>query len=105
MKIPNGRVPDSAPENGAKFAGAYHAQRVYGGPEEGGWWYNIYDHQASLIIPDGQDPLAAAQTLWEQFSHMDDGRSLGSVLSNGAVFILWENAPKEHHNTDRQYYE
>jgi hypothetical protein len=100
-----GRLPDYLPEERPKFAGAYFAERVFGGDEEGGWWYNIYDHQASVLIPEGQDPMAVALALWEEFSHMDDGRSLGSVLSTGAVYVYWEESPKEHHDTNAQHYE
>lgn len=62
-----GRLPDYLPEERPKFAGAYFAERVFGGDEEGGWWYNIYDHQASVLIPEGQDPMAVALALWKSF--------------------------------------
>lgn len=29
------------------FAGVYAVSRHYGGPEEGGWWYNWYEHLES----------------------------------------------------------
>jgi hypothetical protein len=99
------RLPSYLPEERPKFAGAYFVDRVYGGPEEGGWYYNVSIHQASLLLTDGQDPMALALALWEEFSHMDDGRDLGSVLSDGAIFIMWEDSPAQHHDNERRHYE
>lgn len=33
------------------YMNAYHVDRAYGGPEEGGWWYNRGEPLASIPIP------------------------------------------------------
>ena len=42
----------------------YHVQQAYGGPEEGGWWYNV-----------------------GKYDHMNDSRGLYSVISTGVIRI------------------
>ena len=37
-----------AKEKKLKFAQAYFTDRAYGGPEEGGWWYDVGEHLMSL---------------------------------------------------------
>lgn len=31
-----------------RFAAAYYVDRAYGGPEEGGWWYDVGEHLMTL---------------------------------------------------------
>jgi len=38
--------------NGFICVGLYESSRCYGGPEEGGWWYNQNDHVESFVIPE-----------------------------------------------------
>ncbi len=33
-----------------RFIGIYEVERRYGGPEEGGWWYNWNTHIASVPV-------------------------------------------------------
>lgn len=42
---------------GVKFANAYSANRLYGGPEEGGWWYDSGRPVASIPFPEGDDEV------------------------------------------------
>ena len=44
----------SAPK-GFKCVGIYHKVQCYGGPEEGGWFYDRYSHLRSAVIPLGAD--------------------------------------------------
>jgi hypothetical protein len=88
-----------------RFAGAYEVSMAYGGPEEGGWYTTLYIPLASAIVRDSEDPMTVARTLWDAFSHLDDGRDISSVLATGAVCILWEKTPGEHAVTSVGHYE
>ena len=37
-------------DKGRKFVSVYKADRAYGGPEEGGWWYDVYDLVDSVPV-------------------------------------------------------
>lgn len=39
-----------------KYINAYEVTRHYGGPEEGGWWYNHHEHVASVPVIIGPKP-------------------------------------------------
>ena len=106
----------------AKFKGplyiaAYHVTRNYGGPEEGGWWYDAGELKAWYIVARSEREhmsfvrsiekdrpglvrnsygaaLVKEKTLNEvkaramrEFGHLDDGRCLGSVLSTGRIVM------------------
>jgi hypothetical protein len=79
-----------------RWLNAYHVTRQFGGPEEGGWWYNDREPLESCKIEtdDQIDPLMA--TLITKHAHLHDERPLGSVLSGGKVEILTENHPGRH---------
>ena len=36
---------------GFKCVGVYHKVQCYGGPEEGGWFYDGFQHMRSAVIP------------------------------------------------------
>ena len=40
---------------GFKCVGVYHHTRCYGGPEEGGWYYDQFTHIRSAVIPEDAD--------------------------------------------------
>jgi hypothetical protein len=87
---------------GKVLLGAYHVERRYGGREEGGWYYDWYDHIESRCVPQG-DAEAAEKQLGEKYP--DDGRELSSVLSTGRTIVLREKRPAEHQSTERPRYE
>ena len=39
---------------GFKCVGVYHKVQRYGGPEEGGWFYDGFQHMRSAVIPPGR---------------------------------------------------
>jgi len=49
---------------GVKFVNAYTVNRIYGGPEEGGWWFDEGYPVASVPI---REEDAAAQLEWEEY--------------------------------------
>lgn len=57
--------------------------RVYGGPEEGGWWYDAFDPTRVFVVRRARrERLRALLDLW--LSAVNEGRrELSSVLSTG----------------------
>ena len=92
-----------------KFIGAYAVERCYGGPEEGGWWYDQYEHLKSVPYPDGEGPVhrvtlnAVLEELLKEHADYDDGRSLGSMASTGALRIIGEDKPGDRVNSRPSY--
>ena len=87
------------------WAGAYSVSLAYGGPEEGGWYTELWIPLGSALVRPDDDPLAVARTLWDAFADRDDGRDVSSVLAREAVFIAWEDTPGEHAVTSVGRYE
>ncbi len=48
QKLLGARGPDERVRRVTAYLSVYETWRAYGGPEEGGWWYDAYDHQASV---------------------------------------------------------
>ncbi len=86
---------------GKVLLGAYHVERRYGGPEEGGWYHDWHDHLESRCVPEGEAE-AVEKELKEKYP--DDGRELYSVLSAGRTFVMREKRPAEHQSTERPQY-
>jgi hypothetical protein len=82
-----------------------HIDRHYGGPEEGGWWY---DHASPLVEGEDadhvrvfhaeDDAVAYARSLSsvaDARNEAEGNRDLNSVLSEGIVAAwIWEGFPQ-----------
>jgi hypothetical protein len=89
-----------------RYVNAYDIERVYGGPEEGGWYYNWYTLLASIRVRNPKQALKALELL-EDFHRedYDDDITLGSVMSNGDLGIYLEDDPNESETTEGMRYE
>lgn len=90
---------------GLHWVGAYLVQRVFGGPEEGGWWTDVGElathpdiyrqlmgFPAAFLTEDGA--IAHADRLRTYLPSLNEGRrSLDSVLSDGVYEVLVIEAP------------
>lgn len=87
-----------------KFIGVYAIQRWYGGPEEGGWWYNTAEHIKSIYIENETEERVEAifQELREEF--LDDG-DIYSVLGGSAFEFIKEEHQGEYETLERPTYE
>lgn len=109
-------VPPHKPgESGIAYVNAYAITRHYGGPEEGGWWYNTGEPLASIPIPgvwkDGwklvPDKKAAEhfrRYLLKNFKHIESG-DIYSVLGGVAIDIYFEEHPAKYFPERRPHYE
>jgi len=85
----------------------YELDRRYGGPEEGGWWYDTGDLQASFPVWHLEDDeidimLALVKKQW----HDPDARDIGSVLYSGGRYeVVVEPGEGKSWPEERPHYE
>lgn len=80
------------------YLNAYLVNRGYGGPEEGGWWYDVGEPLESRVMPDPDD-LGSTDELYEQtqaemearWAHLNSKYPLYSVLCDGVVRVYQED--------------
>lgn len=88
----------------------YESDRVYGGPEEGGWWYNTGDLVRVFKIVKGTEnqAWAKARRANDLLGHLQrHKRSTSSMAYSGGrhVVQVYENTAPSHYPTERPYYE
>lgn len=105
--------------------GVYVVTRHYGGPEEGGWWWNRYTLVTSFklwrpIRPIRRQYAPGWPWGWElctteraenfrdlieaQFNHLNDG-DIGSVLGGEQISVIFETVRGEWETTEVPHYE
>ena len=89
-------------KRGFVLVGVYHVDRRYGGPEEGGWWFDAWRHVVSRLVPETRWPTIKEELLEE---YPDDGRPLSSVLSKGVTEVVLENRVGQFTTKERPHYE
>jgi len=94
------------------FITAYEVTRHYGGPEEGGWWYNWYEPIESIQIPKVYQRKnnrsysyinSKEKALADKLSHLNEGNiyhSTGGVLVN----VIRESKKLENRSIAQPYY-
>ncbi len=86
-----------------KFVTAYEVTRHYGGPEEGGWFYNWYSPINTVSTSESN-----AEWLVESFKKKYGDRVTGdiySVLGGVAIAVIMEDKPAENKSTERPHYQ
>lgn len=86
------------------FVTAYEVQLVYGGPEEGGWWYEAGD-VLQVIECEEHEIEDAKASLKDTYADDYSGRPLSSVLSDGELRIVVDDQPGEPFPAERPHYE
>lgn len=91
--------------NAIFFCNVYLGDRAFGGPEEGGWWYDYETIEA--VYP--TDNLESAQKLkkWlKENEYSNDGRHpVSSVLSDGEYVVRIEFRPGQNSPDRKPHYE
>lgn len=82
---------------------AYEVERHYGGPEEGGWWYNWYELIESVPIH-RHDADEVAETLKGKYQDRVQG-DIYSVLGGVAISVFVEDNLGEYETKVRPHYE
>lgn len=93
-----------------KLIGKYHVTRHYGGPEEGGWWFDMYEFKSSFPYPpiiDTEECLYGFvyQLNSEAKAAQSNPQGRFSVENGTDVRFLIEDTPGEHQSTTRPHYE
>lgn len=93
------------PWGGLEFVNAYSMNRFYGGPEEGGWWYDSGSPIASVPIEqDSHD----ARVKWEEYLQNVAGwyseYDTGSVLGHDVFETRLEDTFAAPFPTEKPYY-
>ena len=87
-----------------KYINVYRVTRHYGGPEEGGWWYDAGAPLASVPIMDGTDTEATREQLAAHFASEACG-DIGSVLGGAEVHVTLEPHMATSYPATRPHYE
>lgn len=85
----------------------YTVDRSYGGPEEGGWWYDDYQPTGRIIAVEPDKALAhfCARTLTEREARLKQGPDRSSVIGTPDIVFLAEDDVGENRTVERPFYE
>lgn len=84
-----------------QYINVYFVERVFGGPEEGGWYYETGRLQSTVPFSD-----AALCKARDQVATENEGRRpLSSVLSTGMFVLRVEDEPGQSYPTQKPVYE
>lgn len=86
------------------FVSAYHIDRAYGGPEEGGWWIDTGD-LLECVECHVKESEAVATQLREKYSDHQSDIPISSVLSEGDLSITISNFPGKSYPEGPVHYE
>jgi len=109
------RIRENLTED-AYYINTYKLDRAYGGPEEGGWWYDfgvgendeefyrLSDETASAFFVRLIDAYHKAWA-WADDANGKRNSDLGSVLCEGQYWVTIEREPASHFPKERPRYE
>lgn len=84
---------------------AYAVTRHYGGPEEGGWWYNRYQFVNRWPRPVKRCRAPRIQAIMEEkYAGINEG-NIHSVLGGAELCVVWDDYPMQSQTRGRPYYE
>lgn len=92
----------AAGPEGACYVNVYSIDRAYGGPEEGGWWYDTGQVIISALCPDPDQAKLVADALRETFPRT--GKS-SSVNGGEDYAVEISDKPGTDFPTERPHFE
>ena len=88
------------------WVNTYLTDRAYGGPEEGGWYYDCGEVKAGFQCETEEDAQIVKEEMIEVCIKWNEDRpDISSVLSEGRYFVCIENTPPENYPQERPHYE
>ena len=84
----------------SSWLGVYRVERLYGGPEEGGWYWDAHFHLFS--VPCWGDEDGQRKRLEKNILQPD--HALSSVLSEGLLVIIEEQQVGEYTSKEKPEY-
>ena len=90
------------------WVNVYLHDRAYGGPEEGGWWYDVYEAipEESRWYPteEAAEAALAEREAWCAEENSQRRSDIGSVISEGRYEVQLEAYPPESSPARRPHY-
>jgi hypothetical protein len=87
------------------YVNAYIISLGYGGPEEGGWWYDVYAPLASIRVSNEEQTIQAFNILEDLYKEAwKDEPKRSSVVSNGDLMITVEDHWAEFEPKEQPHY-
>lgn len=92
---------------GIVYVNAYLVSRCFGGPEEGGWWYDAGEPLASVPLDEGDKAGIErwSATLMAKFADRANPRGRGSVIGGPDLEVYVEDHMAAYFPAERPYYE
>ena len=87
------------------YVNVYKIDKLYGGPEEGGWWYDAKRLLDSEMANNNDEAKSIVMKMWEKHKDENDERDLSSVLSKGKIEIVTEQSRGESETSGKPIYE
>lgn len=84
------------------YVNVYAIERVYGGPEEGGWWYDTGEPVLTVVCEHEQQAQDVANQLRQEYPHTHDRYS---VLGGDDWNIAIEDEPGKEWPSEIPHYE
>ncbi len=90
---------------GTCFINIYLIDRRFGGPEEGGWWYEAGDVVSSTQVLVSDNVALDKALAWCMEENANRRSDIGSVLSEGRYVVRVELHPGEAYPQELPHYE
>ena len=93
------------------FVTVFLSDRAYGGPEEGGWWYDCGERlkdRRVFVFQNEDDAIAFSRRYNERLAKWPNKnrRDINSVLSEGVYTAeIFEDSLPDYYPTQRPHYE
>ncbi len=87
------------------YVNVYLIDRAYGGPEEGGWWYDTGTAIRSTQIAPNDDIVLAEAEAWCAEENAHRRSDVSSVLSEGRYVVYVEDQPAADYPAVTPHYE
>lgn len=87
------------------WVNVYLEDRAYGGPEEGGWWYDCASIEESIMCFSEEKARVKYEEKLKEIAEWNEGRRpISSVLSEGMYIVKLEQHEGESYPKNRPYY-
>jgi len=87
------------------YVTVYHEEQRYGGPEEGGWWYDWTEVDKSwLIARDKRRNFKKILRMAKEYAEFWTDGDYYSVNSTGRYFVVVEHIKGSKASKERPYY-
>lgn len=73
------------------YVNAYIVSRHYGGPEEGGWWYDVGEPLSSMLVGSEAEAERVREDFKIRYSGFGSGRHRSSVLGGANLEVYIED--------------